>query len=663
MRKQKTSIALIFITGIITCLLLLLIFLIYDNDWNIEELSDPILITCKQIEEDNIGGKPFDLELLKDIYTKLNKRDQKNQNTDRKDDSDESVELTAEEYFILGYYEYKNYEDEKAIQHLHQSMELYTDSTDSFIKLATGVYLAVMNGDDVTQTIQQMDQIISELSVEDWNKNRQMIFTYFGYIMDKSEGRRYLIPVLKDILTKQEELSLEVRLNARNYLCVSYAAGGRYANALEQCLKVISLAESNNNTYYAAKAYVDMAAIYNAMDRFEMAQEWATRMVDFENESDQETAFIQSYAIQNILQALYGQNKIEEGQPYLQRLESMYPKFRDYEVAAFQAVANLYQAKAYLNQGEIQNAKVLLEDTERILELTTNSTALNVKTLYLMVEGQYLIALGEYEQASTILLEAYHMSEENASYNKNILKNLVNIYQETGQKKLFKKYYAKLLELYERENEQLNDDYCQYTVQKYYSDIENIKLQNKILQTRTSWVAAIACALFISSYAVMKVIYVKRVNRIDGLSRCYNRNYFDKQYLKVRSKQPMQLVMFDIDDFKKVNDHYGHVCGDDVLRQLGSIVKRVVGNKGKVFRYGGEEFVILTRMQSIEETYVLAEAIRTTVEKASWYPVDSITISLGIADTTRTSGDLIKAADDRLYHSKENGKNCTTVLW
>ena len=123
--------------------------------------------------------------------------------------------------------------------------------------------------------------------------------------------------------------------------------------------------------------------------------------------------------------------------------------------------------------------------------------------------------------------------------------------------------------------------------------------------------------------------------------------------------------MLDIDKFKNVNDTYGHDIGDEVLKQLAQTMKDTFRKTDIVARFGGEEFIVFLSMTSPEKAFIAAEHIRKAVEKLkikSKGELIPITISVGVSDCQSTNLDiLIKQADEALYHSKENGRNQTTL--
>ena len=157
----------------------------------------------------------------------------------------------------------------------------------------------------------------------------------------------------------------------------------------------------------------------------------------------------------------------------------------------------------------------------------------------------------------------------------------------------------------------------------------------------------------------------------DPLTRAYNRRYLiarlstEMAYAR-RHSTPLGLVMFDVDHFKRVNDSYGHLAGDEVLRQIASLVQRLVRAEDLFARYGGEEFVVLARGIEQAGVWRLAERLRAAVERltvAADGGLVEVTISAGVASVQelarpdQSPEGLLRLADDRLYRAKEGGRN------
>jgi diguanylate cyclase (GGDEF)-like protein/putative nucleotidyltransferase with HDIG domain len=160
---------------------------------------------------------------------------------------------------------------------------------------------------------------------------------------------------------------------------------------------------------------------------------------------------------------------------------------------------------------------------------------------------------------------------------------------------------------------------------------------------------------------------LQRLATRDVLTGCLNRRAFHEQLATLfahcaRQRQPLSVVMVDIDHFKLVNDNHGHARGDQVLREVANRLRTSVRGADVLTRYGGEEFCVLVPATDLRGAHLLAEKLRTTIADK---PIDNlpVTISLGISCSSlgaQTAQALIAQADEALYNSKRAGRNRST---
>lgn len=180
--------------------------------------------------------------------------------------------------------------------------------------------------------------------------------------------------------------------------------------------------------------------------------------------------------------------------------------------------------------------------------------------------------------------------------------------------------------------------------------------------------------LFASSFIfyIISKIFVRKVEHsssIDSLTSVFNRSQFDidiKEEINryARSKISFSLLMIDIDHFKKVNDTFGHAEGDRVLKKMAGSVKQNVRKTDFFYRIGGEEFAVLSPGTDRDRALVLAEKIRSTVEKEFIRDKAQITISIGISvyQGKISHYDYYNQADKALYEAKKTGRNKSVIF-
>lgn len=144
---------------------------------------------------------------------------------------------------------------------------------------------------------------------------------------------------------------------------------------------------------------------------------------------------------------------------------------------------------------------------------------------------------------------------------------------------------------------------------------------------------------------------------LDPLTGLYNRRSFNQQ---ISEYKEYSLILFDIDHFKSVNDEFGHLMGDEVLKFLADLLKTETREGDQCFRFGGEEFIVLLPNTELDTTYSIAERIRKSTETMISPIGKSITVSIGIGHMPTTAShhtELFNLVDQALYKAKNDGRN------
>ena len=161
---------------------------------------------------------------------------------------------------------------------------------------------------------------------------------------------------------------------------------------------------------------------------------------------------------------------------------------------------------------------------------------------------------------------------------------------------------------------------------------------------------------------------LERLANFDSLTGLHNRQAILGKLGELinrakRYKEDFSLSMLDIDHFKRVNDRYGHLTGDEVLEKIAALIRQNIRDTDIAGRYGGEEFIIILPQADLSSALVVAERIRSIIESAemkdSGGNVFAITVSQGLSGWERgeDAHSLISRADEALYKAKENGRN------
>ncbi|ARD21002.1 GGDEF domain-containing protein [Shewanella japonica] len=166
---------------------------------------------------------------------------------------------------------------------------------------------------------------------------------------------------------------------------------------------------------------------------------------------------------------------------------------------------------------------------------------------------------------------------------------------------------------------------------------------------------------------------LEKLSQTDSLTQLFNRRHwqacFEKEYERyARYGESGSMIMIDIDNFKQINDKYGHPAGDKVIQSIAHILKQSLRETDFAGRYGGEEFAVVLTNTNADESKYFTERLRKKVETSQVVyknQIIKVTISIGVnalSEQTKNSASWLAGADKALYQSKENGRNQTSVF-
>lgn len=206
--------------------------------------------------------------------------------------------------------------------------------------------------------------------------------------------------------------------------------------------------------------------------------------------------------------------------------------------------------------------------------------------------------------------------------------------------------------------------------ERFFADINR---QLLVLASAIAVVAVVLIVLTVATlrpfiYALIRQQQLVDLSRRDGLTGLYNHAYMQellerKLSFAQRYQRPLSLLMFDIDNFKQINDNHGHQVGDEVVKSITRLVMQNLREQDVAARYGGDEFLLILPETGIEEASSVAERLRKLVEETGFTSAAgdvSVTISVGVTCCDGEATDkrqIIKTVDNALYRSKQQGRN------
>ena len=434
----------------------------------------------------------------------------------------------------------------------------------------------------------------------------------------------------------------------------------------------------------AVNIYLDLANFYLNNYSFDFAQEMLDKASAIKPTEEIKSPKIKSYAyrmqgIMNIMKYNYN-----EAETAIMNSQRVLEKHQDEAYATgYIAMNDVWLARIYEETGRLAKCK---EKLDKWADSDMFSTEI-YRTIYLR---DFIIP---YYQAKCYYLCAENIKEYNniASMDSgakeqaviNFLHEFMDLCEANSYEKAELYTITKVQKEYPTRNEaiqkelnfvltQLNTtlfNQQDYTIASVVDDVvsdateeaQGINSDHRNNVAKSMFVV-VAWFIGISIFAFLLVLVSN--SRYDALSELFNRNVFNYSVSKLkRSNAKYGIIMIDIDDFKKVNDNYGHLKGDIVLRRLGQIISKETTPDIKAYRYGGEEFVLTVERADLAYIKAVAGRIRKHMEEQVWAFDDNdllITVSIGCAIG---SGDdnVVMRADDNLYMSKTNGKNQVTM--
>ncbi|BCV37870.1 hypothetical protein AYI96_10995 [Shewanella sp. MSW] len=487
---------------------------------------------------------------------------------------------------------------------------------------------------DYDQALQQAYQLEDRRLIADARSMRGAMYSFQGNFA----------LALEDLLTAQqlyEQLKLDYwsRYNLVD-LATSFRRFGDPQSALNYYRQ---LEQAYRQGGHEEQAYIvngEMAIALEELGDFEAA---VTKFQQSYNYLKRQGMTVEAAGVSvNMAGSLLKLDRIEDAKQALERAKP----FVTEQQGGFYSFMQLYSADVLLRQGQAEQAMVPLAKAEQSFRDISNDRGL--AELYLL-KSEVLAAQGLWQESTNVLKSYISLHSE--------LDSKLQSYRTTEMRTRFN------ADRMAKENQRLLES------ERLKEQEVQILQQNRLLQLAVLILASII--IFIMAILAYKQTgrsrQFQKIAHTDHLTQLANRRYTYQRGEALfnqakHSGVPMSVILFDADNFKDINDQFGHDGGDKVLQHLASVSQTLIREQDLLGRIGGEEFLLLLPETSREECLKIAERLRQTLAESSPEALageSRVTISAGVAtlNTELQFSELLKLADNALYRAKNKGRN------
>jgi len=440
-----------------------------------------------------------------------------------------------------------------------------------------------------------------------------------------------------DLVTKPE-----VMASLYNTMCSIYIKTGHPDGAIEAMLKSVEYVQQTNNPQQLSVVYYNLARLFAQTNQYEKALEAYQNSEVFSLEGKDEVGV--GYAKMGIGHTYLKLNKAAEAILPLSTAESLFlPEQHTRNLVKIYADL----AEAYLLLEQFEDAQSSLEKLDAYSSfdnMDNRQTFLNAKETL----ARLYFAMQDYDAAF----------QQQSLYSK-ALKEFHKSELEQVDKQAFERLSNTIMA---KENQVLK-----LANQLKETELDREKRQSRLLLT---------IAIFSVVITVFVTLLLRKNNKLstqldklattDELTQLYNRRKImsllsERFSLFKRKNKSLYLALFDLDYFKKINDVYGHVLGDKVLKAIAEAASQVLGEEQDIGRYGGEEFLVILNVESYKDAHQKLEAFRIHVANLVVDGLEMpVTVSIGLSEAIEQDQfqtDIIHRADKALYAAKKAGRN------
>lgn len=553
-----------------------------------------------------------------------------------------------------------------------KSYNLFAILLTTFVVVSTIFYLTIKNNrlkfneasfiNKITANVSSINlDNLSPLEKEVWDKFQKIPENeYSSRYEEIAENNRVLLNIhskenigayiLKQVLINGN-LSPKAELFILNKLRVLDGISGNIVNSIKLTIEYFNLAEELDSEVDATRAQIGLASIFNGLGGYNTAIKILQDLnIENKNFPEKEKTTISIYL--HLAENFSFLNNTQESFKYLNKITPLLKNQPENYKKNVLILKNLFETKLYLIQNNRESALESLNTATYLLKNLDKIFFTDLYNLHLMISESYYLKYDKKKFSPNTLKKFIETSDKNGNivFLKMAFKLLFQYYYEIEDFEEYTKLVQNYNDYLERITIANNKVFSMYLIENLEHEQfskENEKLYRNIALLLLS-------VFFILIFAYKRILYLDKKAKVDTLTNIGNRLAFNEKLKSLKSTE-YSMLLFDIDNFKKINDTFGHEFGDDVLSTIGKILKTIENKEISIYRVGGEEFIILFAHFNNEIFPIEScEFIRKSIENIHWKHPITVTISGGFSKATEN---VYSKCDERLYKAKNSGKN------
>lgn len=571
----------------------------------------------------------------------------------------------VDENFILGYYSKENGDINNSNKYFDLATKQINNTDNRFIKYYLYTKLAdTFIDSDYKKAKQYTKKSLENIDFKNDNKGYNLAWNSLIKYINKPDGVYFIIENIEKCMEKSNKIN---RFSFMKSISPMYYIAGHREKTIKSFLYIIHTADERKDIYLKAKSLIDLSLMFSDVGAYDLSESLVYKALSYTNNIDNNRKYnIELYAYISLCEANLNKKDTENLKKYINKIYKLEGKIPKEEYNDYLINAKIFESMTYDKDDKYQNAKQLIDEAVKLLKDEKETLLVDTDILVIAGYANYKYLMGEYHEAIKEYEMAYKKMNERKSrcYEVLILSNLRELYHKVEDINKFNKTNEALENIYTKYQNEIATSYLKNSINEYKESMKvEEDFKNKITTLGIIIFVLITFIITVISYNI-KNKKLEAQLKIDPLTKVYNRGYFNLIYdtlLNCSSDIDFYVVMLDIDDFKKINDTYGHQFGDEVLVGICRFFRRNLNNNCSVYRYGGEEFAIIIKNKNKEEVLDKCERYRKSIETMTWSKDVKVTVSIGAANFRENKYNTLGKADENLYLSKLNGKNKVSI--